>query len=356
MSAPMFTALARGGGGPEAMRSLMLARRSRTLLLIKAIVEAHAETVPAYEALADIQRTDPDAVARVLDYPSVGAWALRAFRSSADAGHLFAIAAAAAVLASGDPHEVSAFWQPVRRIALPGKEFLLDEWTGWDLPADLRARVIRADVRQWRRGLTAGWRLLNRHHVEVSREIAAGISVLTPLAQTAGGHASATLSDAFGCIFLSLPSSARNVAVTLAHELQHAKLSALMDLFPLIAPGHTGKYYAPWRTDPRPIIGLLHGAYAFLGVASFWRRQRSFEQAPAAIISAHTEFARWRRAAGEVARFLLSRDFLTPLGHRFVLEMSHVLEHWTQDPVPANAQRTADRILDDHRARFGPAG
>jgi hypothetical protein len=32
--------------------------------------------------------------------------------------------------------------------------------------------------------------------------------------------------------------------------------------------------YAPWRSGPRPLNGLLQGAYAFLGVSGFWRQQR----------------------------------------------------------------------------------
>jgi hypothetical protein len=43
--------------------------------------------------------------------------------------------------------------------------------------------------------------------------------------------------------------------------------------------GH--RYYVPWRDDPRPISGLLQGAYAYLGVTGFWRTRRQPDGDPA---------------------------------------------------------------------------
>jgi uncharacterized protein len=63
--------------------------------------------------------------------------------------------------------------------------------------------------------------------------------------------------------------------VTLTHEIQHVKLGALLDLVTLTLPDDGRRYYAPWRDDPRPLGGLLHGVYAYLGVTEFWRRQRN---------------------------------------------------------------------------------
>jgi hypothetical protein len=44
-------------------------------------------------------------------------------------------------------------------------------------------------------------------------------------------------------------------------------------------------FYAPWRDDPRPLNGVLHGIYAFTSVVEFWcarRRQVPEDQAAAA--------------------------------------------------------------------------
>jgi hypothetical protein len=87
-------------------------------------------------------------------------------------------------------------------------------------------------------------------------------------------------------------------------------------------------------------------------MTSFWRRQRFAGQSLSAAEFAHTEFARWCRAAREVAHLLMSGDFLTPLGRRFVARMAHTLEEWSQDPMPPSAQRAAHRMLDEHRSQF----
>jgi len=53
--------------------------------------------------------------------------------------------------------------------------------------------------------------------------------------------------------------------VTVAHESQHLKFAALLDGVDLTMPGDGQRCYAPWREDPRPVVGLLQSAYAFLG-------------------------------------------------------------------------------------------
>ncbi|WP_433731951.1 aKG-HExxH-type peptide beta-hydroxylase [Actinoplanes sp. CA-051413] len=30
-------------------------------------------------------------------------------------------------------------------------------------------------------------------------------------------------------------------------------------------------HHAPWRDNPRPLGGLMHGVYAFFGFAGLWR-------------------------------------------------------------------------------------
>jgi len=41
-------------------------------------------------------------------------------------------------------------------------------------------------------------------------------------------------------------------------------LNAVVELVDL--PGGKELFYAPWRDDPRPLLGLLHGIYAFTAV------------------------------------------------------------------------------------------
>ena len=404
-----FAALSHGGGGAGTMRALMAARRSRTLMLIRFVAGTAGDDVRvrrAYQSLSKLQQVAPDAVNQVLDHPSVGAWATRAAVRvrrgiPAHPADLAFVAAAAAVRA-GVPTSVSL--PPRAAISLPslgtvlrpargdiqvrcgddGAElggvripaevhvdgpgwrgipeitvdsdglaasFLLDRWTAGELPPQIRVSGS-PDLARWRDRIADGWDLLVRHHREVAEELSASVTVLTPLLASDTTVSSATLSDALGCVFLSLAPDARSIAVTLTHELQHTKLIALMNLLALLEPGLRGAYYAPWREDPRPLAGLLHGTYAYLGVTAFWRRQRAVETCAEDELDAHTAFARWRSATLGATETLLDSGGLTMAGQEFVRGMAGVLTLWCAEPVPTAAEAVADRLRADHRRRW----
>ena len=61
------------------------------------------------------------------------------------------------------------------------------------------------------------------------------------------------------------------LAVLLVHEVQHLKLSAVLDVCDLFDRDDTRTLGVPWRDDPRPVEGVLHGVYAHLAVADVWR-------------------------------------------------------------------------------------
>lgn len=401
-----LTALARGDGGADVVRSLVAVRRSRTLQLIRLIAgAATADDAPArqaYRALGEIHRAAPAAVDRVLAHPPVGAWATRAAleltrTGHTDAGPLAAVAAAAAVrgrvatklsvpegqdlvlpslgVLTGCPGGLLAVrpgadgvdigglhvpadwsadgrnWRAVPRVVVVSAghraRFLIEQW-GTHPGADIE-RDQAPDLPAWQAMLDDAWHLLVRHHTAVADELAAGISVLGPMPAAPTGSSSATVADAFGCILVSFGPTAEAMAVALTHELRHNKLLALLDLFPLfdVEPGE--RFYAPWRPDPRPLPGLLHGTYAYAGVTSFWRVQRWHEPTQAAAHYAHTEFARWRMSALSATRILLESGRLTAVGTEFVATMAQTLERWCTEPVPAAALREADQIATDHR-------
>ncbi len=140
-------------------------------------------------------------------------------------------------------------------------------------------------------------------------------------------------------------------AATLVHEVQHLKLSALLDLVALTLPDDGRRYYAPWRADPRPASSLLQGAYAFLGVSGFWRQQRR-KADEATRQRADAEFARWRAASGRVVHTLLNSGQLTPAGQDFAGQMRRVLEAWQREPVQAEAIAKARRDAERHLVRW----
>ena len=415
ISETTLAALAAGHGGAEAVRQLVAIQYSRHVLLVHGVVETAVRTGhprtdrirAAFDLLADIQPDAPGEVDDVLRHPSVGAWALQALTGQADPFGLAGVAAAAAVRSGrpcaidvpvargrltlpslgqaslpGDggvarvrvtergtavvtdgatrivipaaPHQDAPGWMGLRRLTAGGGAFgvLVDDLDPYRLPgASLRGRLSEEEASAWETVLRDAWRLLRRHHWTTAEEIRIAIRVLTPLRPPEHDHVSATSPHAFGSTALSEPGDGLTLAGTLAHEIQHAKLSALLGAVTLIRPGDTRVFYAPWRDDPRPLDGLLQGAYAHLGVSGFWRRQRHFETGETAVL-AHAEFARWREAAYQVTKILMDSGGLTAAGETFVAGMHRTLLGWREEDVPAAAAGLARRSAQRHRTRW----
>ncbi|MCD0452584.1 HEXXH motif-containing putative peptide modification protein [Actinocorallia sp. API 0066] len=194
--------------------------------------------------------------------------------------------------------------------------------------ADLReGRLSAAEVREWEALLGEAWGILRRRHWTAAEEIRVLLRVVTPLNAPDGRATSGTPRHAPGLIGLSPPADAYALAETLVHEAQHTKLNAILDHLPLTAPDDGTRYQAPWRDDPRPLLALLHGTYAHLAVAGFWRRETGTPHAA-------EHFARWRTATHASALTLVTSPSLTPHGHTFVTEMTATLTRWLADPLP----------------------
>ncbi|GAA4014292.1 aKG-HExxH-type peptide beta-hydroxylase [Streptomyces plumbiresistens] len=182
-------------------------------------------------------------------------------------------------------------------------------------------------------------------------------STLPPAPPTV--QASASSGDSFGAMVIARPSSARALAETLVHEFQHSKLAALLHLFPLLDDDRAERYYAPWRPDPRHLTGLLHGAYAFTGVAGFWRdRMAAARDDRAAVGEASVEeeagyhFALRRLQSRLVVRTLLAEGRLTAQGRALVSGLARTLDGWLREPVPASALARARTAAALHRTEW----
>ena len=293
----------------------------------------------------------------VISYPSVGAWALHTLRGDQEGpgavpGRLSAVAAAAAIRA-GLPAQIEV---PVTggRVVLPAlgaaaanghtalvrtspPEVCSARPAGGGGPG--RPRLARAardpgrlaprsrrrprpvpDARRpgsrpapvrgarrtsWTRAIQHGWHLLASDHRAVAAEVAAALSVIVPLSPSGHGQLSSSSPETFRAIAMSRPPDPHTCAVTFSHEVQHLKLGALLHIVSLTRPDDGRRYYAPWRADPRPVAGLLQGAYAYLGVTGFWRTQRRLADGPAQL-RADGEFALWRAGTARVIDTLLS--------------------------------------------------
>jgi HEXXH motif-containing protein len=255
-----------------------------------------------------------------------------------------------------DPPAALPGWQGLRQLSASARgkrlQILIEDLDDYRMPgsANVSARLSGPELLRWQSALHDAWELLTRNHEAVAAEAAAAIRAFTPLMPPPRGQVSATSRDTFGSVALSTPPDACSLAVTLAHEIQHAKLSALLDIVPMLLPDDGARYYAPWRDDPRPLSGLLQGAYAFLGVAGFWRRQRDAARSGVAAIRANTEFARWREAVNLVVGTLAASGRLTAHGEIFIAGMARTLRSLATEPVPADAVARAQRAAEQHRA------
>lgn len=245
-------------------------------------------------------------------------------------------------------------WEPLRllRTDTAGRRLAvqLDDLDPYrDLPGLPAAdRLAPADADRWREVLGRAWSLLVRHHTGAAEALAAGLRTIVPLRDTGAEQGvSATSVDAFGAAAMSLPASGETLAVGLIHEFQHSKLGALLDLVPLYDRSRAVLLYAPWRDDPRPLGGLLQGAYAYLGVTAFWRVQRHVRAGRAAQF-AHFEFARWREQSSRAVDVIAASGALTAEGERFVRGMGEALDGWRRDPVPRAAAAAAWAANLDH--------
>jgi HEXXH motif-containing protein len=366
----------------------------------------------AYDLLAAIQDHHPAPVESVIRHPAVGAWALRTLARlmgeegarSGKPAELARLAAAAALMSGVDfsirvpvdsnivllpsagrillpvrsdfatVHSAGRIisldingsrvaastrglrdlrgWQAIRSMQLESNGLSLalavDDIDPYRMPAASPAdRLTVSEFFIWRRRLAEAWELLTRYHRPAATEVCAVIRVLTPLRTPRSGIHSVTSHENFGAVGMSLPSDALTAAVTMIHEAQHAKLMALLDHVAMTRRDDGRRFYAPWRSDPRPASGLLQGAYAYLGVSGFWRRQRHIEDGNRAIL-AHAEFARWRKAAEEVARVLAESGALTREGHMFVAGMLATLRSWNTESIPAQALEIAKHNADEH--------
>ncbi|HEX8865669.1 MAG TPA: HEXXH motif-containing putative peptide modification protein, partial [Lentzea sp.] len=202
---------------------------------------------------------------------------------------------------------------------------------------------------EWAKLLDEAWRLLTRWHPGCAEELSAGLRALIPLGAGTSVFA-ASSSHAFGAIAMSAKATATQLAEALVHEVQHSKLNALVDLVDLTT-GETGWEYAPWRNDPRELVSLLHGIYAFTAVVEFWHVQRDLVS-PAESRRAHFAFALRRAQVRAAVDSLRGNTRLTDLGRAFVAAASVRLAVCETAPVADELADTVADLLAEHKAAW----
>ncbi|MBT2544043.1 radical SAM protein [Streptomyces sp. ISL-44] len=377
----------------EGTRLVRDVRRSKRLVLLRAVLDAApgaraGETADHWALLEEAERHDPGAVRDVLHYPATGVWAEETLRRlhapyglPPDLGHLGALAVAAALRSGlafthtlrplhgrlvlptlgllrpdrpGPLALTERSWDPGHPATLPlhtlpGGRTALDDLDpyrapGPDRPAPVRParRLTPKGHKRWDTQWAGALTLLERYDTARAEETVQLLRSVVPLA---GGSRSsgATLPSAAGSV-LARAQAPPALAATLVHEVQHGKLTALADVLTLHTADRTPRYWAPWRADPRPLEGLLHGAYAHLALAGYWQR--------AALYGARGAWAQHARSRAQVAAVLpvlRAHDRLTSAGREFTDAMAAAERNMDELPPPGDQHATARRAVDRER-------
>jgi HEXXH motif-containing protein len=368
----------------------------------------------AVAALAQVQQRRPEVYQRLLGDPLVGAWLAHTVRQlrrhpgerlTDDLFQLGGLAAAAAMQAGVDADLIGQARRG--RVTLPGwGEAVLADGTDGPVPIRVRqgqavlgssgsavpadppgwlplrhltaryadlactvqvedgnayrngyhvppaGRLSDVEVDSWQQLYGQAWELLARHLPFRAAELATGLRTLVPLRDDDPGAArSGTARDSVGALGLTRPRSPEDFALTLVHEFQHSKLSAVLDLVTLYVPGGPERHFAPWRTDPRPTAGLIQGVYAFLGIADTWRGLRAV---PALGHLASDQYSIAREQVHVALTSLEGSAELTAAGRRFTEGLRQALEPMMSEQLPERSVAVGRATLERLRESWGP--
>ncbi|MGV9380591.1 aKG-HExxH-type peptide beta-hydroxylase [Nonomuraea sp. NPDC003707] len=334
----------------------------------------------AFRALAELQESDPRLMAELLVLPQVGCWAVDCLRrlrdgEDPDLGYLVSFSAGAALRAGRRPPPgpqlgPGAFVPGLGTFAASGLvpiPSLHAQADGLGLAVRLDAvdpylagfgRRGEADPVWWQRELGRAWQVLCERHHHAAGTIAAVFTTLVPLeGRDRARPASATSGWAYGAIALSPPPDPVAFAESLVHEVWHLVLGAVEDMVELTGPDDGRRWYAPWRSDPRPLGALLQGCFANFAITAFWRAERHASpaderHASPAVERAEAEFAYRRAITFEALTRASGSEGLTGPGEVLVNGLLGRLGEWLHEPVPASAERRAAELRDGHRARW----
>jgi uncharacterized protein len=369
LPAGAFEALAAGPGNVGAIRALAEMRLSVTRALVATVARAdQAWTDPTlrqvaaegWALLCALDAEYPEAVREIFAHPYAYAWAVRCLRhgdladADLDRAHLASLAAAAAARAgvttalpvpvrAGRIHlptvgslavpvssartavvrvspgklsaaEYGGRWLKTRRVAGGLLKITLEDLDPFRDCQNWPAAGRRAggQWQSWPRALTASGSRLATALPGYASVLGAGLRTVVPLRPDRSASRSATARHAFGAVAIALPRQPKGLDALLLHEFQHVKLHALTDLHPLFDTEDARRLRVPWRPDPRPVEGALHGAYAHLALAHL---SLSLGR------TARDGYLRYRSWVVETTEALSATGALTSDGERFVAGM-----------------------------------
>jgi uncharacterized protein len=205
-------------------------------------------------------------------------------------------------------------WQPVRQVSVPGLRFAVEDLDPFRDCQQWSAtgRLNPGEWDAWHRALAAAARGLVRGVPAYAQVLAAGLRLVVPLRDPPAGMNSATSRHAFGALALTLAPGTDSTEEMLVHEFQHVKLFALTDFYDLVDSADTQRLLVPWRQDPRPVEGVLHGTYAHLALAQLCQSRGA---------AGYADWLRYRTWVTDACQALWETKALTQDGERFVAGM-----------------------------------
>lgn len=214
------------------------------------------------------------------------------------------------------------------RAGEPGPEIVgVDEFPEFDRmrsaserPSRLPPRLI---LREWTRALDA----MRQVWPEAAADVTTYVQALLPTEMPPGGYNSASSEEFPFVVQVAVQPDACPLllADSLIHETCHIKLDILSGMQPLVTDAAADPVFRhPWRPDPRPLMGVLLGAHAFLNVMTLYRN--------ASMTGAYTDvsLAQYRLRRDEVGESLetlqRNRGELTATGNDLVDRMRRAFE------------------------------
>jgi HEXXH motif-containing protein len=169
----------------------------------------------------------------------------------------------------------------------------------------------------WVRSLRDALDLVGEHLPDLRREMDLALTLAVPVGFEPVKHLSASYRQAIGTVYLTLHPNPVVMAEALVHEHSHAKINALVELDPILSNHWDATFPSPYRPDPRPMMGVLLGAHAFVAVERFLERlaDPAFEG----------HLADLRRKNREAVATLVSEGRPTPVGAGLIAELERLV-------------------------------
>ncbi len=168
--------------------------------------------------------------------------------------------------------------------------------------------------------------------------------------RTADRHLSFSLSRLPRTVFIGGSRTLWPVTEALVHEVAHLRLNRAAEGL-AFAPGPRQPVcYSPWRDDPRPVDGLVHGAYSFSLVLAFWLQALESGGAATAPVPAEERIALLGVQLAD-AHEVLDRCPLSDFARTLVAGLRGALPDLTDLPAGQSAMERARASAARHRQR-----